>query len=294
MTHHSFWYYWAAFLGLILSRYFVVAGGAYLLFYTSLASSKFASKFAGRQLRSKPPKADSIRQDIRLAVLSTLIFATAAAFVVWSYDRGATRLYADLRQYGYGYAAASFGLVLVLQDTYFYFMHRAFHQPFLFQHFHFGHHRSGEPTPWTSFAFDPAEAFLQAAFLVGLTFLVPLNFTILVALLLTMTVWTVVTHLGFELPAAYSQHWLSGWLIGSRHHAIHHRKYRLHYGLYFTIWDKLLGTDDPAYELELGSGAAGAAANGNSAAIPHGSAVKPDDRAFCRDQSADRLAALDG
>lgn len=250
MTHHSFWFYWAAFFGLILSRYFAVAGGAYLLFYTNFSQAGLS--WVGRRLRSQPPKAESIRRDIRLAVVSTLIFATAAAFVIWRYDQGATRLYANLRHYGYGYAAFSFGLVLVLQDTYFYFMHRAFHQPFLFEHFHAGHHRSGEPTPWTSFAFDPAEAVLQAAFLVGITFVIPLNFVVLVALLLTMTIWPVITHLGFQLPSAYSRHWLSRWLIGPTHHAIHHRKYRLHYGLYFTVWDRLLGTQDFAYELELG------------------------------------------
>lgn len=260
MTHHSFWYYWITLFGLILGRYFAVAGGAYLLFYPS--TYKFPIRpYAGRELRLKPPQAQSIVQDIRLAMYSTLFFATAAAFVVWSYDQGLTRLYVELNQYGYGYAVASFGLVLILQDTYFYFIHRAFHQPFLFKHLHSGHHRSGDPTPWTSFAFDPAEAFLQAVFLVGVTFMIPLNFVVLVALLLTMTVWTVVNHLGFELfPPAFPRHWLSKWLIGSTHHAFHHRKHRVHYGLYFTIWDKLLGTEDPAYEQMFDAGLDGARA----------------------------------
>lgn len=254
MTHHSFWYYWAAFFGLILIRYFAVAGGAYLLFYglPRSGSSSGAGSLLGRKLRSKPPLLQAIRQDVYLATQSTLFFATAAAFVIWRYDRGETRLYADLSAHGYGYAAASFVLVLILQDSYFYFIHRAFHQPFLFKHFHAGHHRSGDPTPWTSFAFDPAEACLQAVFLVSITFIVPLNFFVLIALLLTMTVWTVLNHLGFELfPASFSRHWLSKWLIGSTHHSLHHRKYRVHYGLYFTFWDKLLGTDDPAYEPEF-------------------------------------------
>jgi sterol desaturase/sphingolipid hydroxylase (fatty acid hydroxylase superfamily) len=249
LTHHSFWYYWFAFFGLILIRYFVVAGGAYLLFYPPFC------RFAGRRLRLKPPQAASMVQDAKLAVLSTLFFATAAAVVVQSYDQGMTRLYTDLSQCGYWYAAASFGAVLILQDAYFYFIHRALHQPILFQYLHAGHHRSGDPTPWTSFAFDPAEACLQAVFLAGVTFIIPLNFFILIALLLTMTLWTVINHLGFELfPASFPQHWLSKWLIGSTHHSIHHRKYRVHYGLYFTVWDKLLGTDDPAYEQEFDAG----------------------------------------
>jgi len=253
LTHHSFWFYWTAFFGLILSRYFVVAGGAYLLFYTGFCVN--IQKFTGRGLRLKPPKAESIVHDIRLATFSTLFFATAAAFVIWSYEQGTTRLYTDLSQYGYWYAVVSFVLMLVLQDAYFYFIHRAFHHPALFKYLHAGHHRSGDPTPWTSFAFDPAEAILQAIFLAGITFVIPLNFAVFVILLLTMTVWTVINHLGFELfPASFSHHWLGRWLIGSTHHSIHHRKYRVHYGLYFTIWDKLLGTDDPVYEQEFDAG----------------------------------------
>jgi sterol desaturase/sphingolipid hydroxylase (fatty acid hydroxylase superfamily) len=273
LTHHSFWYYWLALFGVILGRYFLVAGGTYLLFYSAAPQvieqvvkqdepplapqleSHRGPQLRGRRLRLKPPQAESIVRDIELAMFSTLFFATAAAFIIWSYDQGATRLYADLSQYGYGYAVASFGIVLILQDAYFYFIHRAFHQPFLFKYLHAGHHRSGDPTPWTSFAFDPAEAALQAAFLVGITFAMPLNFVVLIALLLTMTVWTVINHLGFELfPAAFSRHWLSKWLIGSTHHSLHHRKYRVHYGLYFTFWDKLLGTADPLYEQEFDAG----------------------------------------
>jgi sterol desaturase/sphingolipid hydroxylase (fatty acid hydroxylase superfamily) len=41
---------------------------------------------------------------------------------------------------------------------------------------------------------------------------------------------------------------LGRWFIGPAHHSIHHRKYTVHYGLYFTFWDKLLGTQDPDYE----------------------------------------------
>jgi sterol desaturase/sphingolipid hydroxylase (fatty acid hydroxylase superfamily) len=45
---------------------------------------------------------------------------------------------------------------------------------------------------------------------------------------------------------------LGRWFIGPAHHSVHHRKYTVHYGLYFTFWDKLLGTQDPDYEKALG------------------------------------------
>ncbi len=233
--------------GAILGRYFLVAGGAYWLCYNRLNSV-----LATRRLRLKPPSGRSMRGDIQLATVSALIFAVSAMVVIVSYDRGLTKLYGDFGTYGFWYLGVSYLAVLLLQDTYFYFLHRLLHRPELFRWMHLGHHRSGDPTPWTSFAFDPAEAVLQTLFLLGVIFVLPLHFATLVAVLVTMTVWTVLNHLGFELfPQSFPHHWLGKWLIGPTHHALHHRKYRVHYGLYFTFWDRLLGTHDPIYEAEF-------------------------------------------
>ncbi|MDZ8238974.1 MAG: sterol desaturase family protein [Nostoc sp. ChiQUE01a] len=190
----------------------------------------------------------SIINDIQLSVISAVIFGISGAFIISEYILGKTSLYTNLYAYGLWYLVASFVLVLILQDTYFYFVHRMFHHPLIFKWMHDGHHRSGEPTPWSSSAFDLPEAIVQALFFVGVSYIVPLHFVTLVAALITMTVWAVFTHLGFEvLPTSSKSDWIGKWLIGSKHHSIHHRKYKVHYGLYFTFWDKLLGTEDPNY-----------------------------------------------
>ena len=73
-------------------------------------------------------------------------------------------------------------------------------------------------------------------------------------LLLTMTLWAVLNHLGFELfDSSLASHWLGKWFIGSTYHSIHHRKYTVHYGLYFTFWDRLLDTKDSNYESKFDS-----------------------------------------
>lgn len=255
MTDHSFGFYGVVLFGVILFRYFFIAGGAYWLFYLVLGKS-----LAHRSLRRErsaaasrtPSQCQSIYREIKMSVLSAVIFALGAAFVMTEYDWGITLLYTDLHQYGLWYLGVSFVGVLMLQDGYFYFLHRLFHHPLLFKWIHYGHHRSGDPTPWTSFAFDLPEAFIQAFFFVGIVLIIPLHFLTLLTVLLTMTVWSVWNHLGFEIfPASFPQHWLGKWLIGSTHHAIHHRQYTVHYGLYFTFWDKLLGTEDPHYQNEF-------------------------------------------
>ncbi|CAN1213600.1 sterol desaturase family protein [Tumidithrix helvetica PCC 7403] len=244
MLDRSFGFYGLAFFGIILLRYFLVAGGTYVVFY-----SRFSQSLIRNHLRHPSPSWLSIQHDILLSVLSTAVFAIAAAAIVSGYDLGITRLYSDAQQYGLWYLGVSYAAVLLLQDAYFYFTHRLFHHPLLFRWMHQGHHRSRYPTPWTSFAFDPLEAIVQALFLVVIVFVLPLHFITLIAVLTTMTVWAVLNHLGLDrLPLSFPHHWLGKWFIGPDHHSIHHLKYTMHYGLYFTFWDKLLGTQDPNYE----------------------------------------------
>lgn len=247
LLDHSFGFYGFAFFGIIVARYFLVAGGTYWFFYSNLGQS-----FANQNSPHQAPSWQSIQRDIKLSVFSAAVFAIAAAFTLSIYGWGITCIYEDPQQYGLWYLGASYVSALILQDAYFYFTHRLFHHPLLFHWLHQGHHRSRYPTPWTSFAFDPLEAIISSLFLIGIVFVVPLHFITLIAVLTTMTVCAVLNHLGIDrLPLSFPHHWLGKWFIGPAHHSIHHLKYTLHYGLYFTFWDKLLGTQDSNYEKEF-------------------------------------------
>jgi Delta7-sterol 5-desaturase len=251
-TAQSFGFYGFAFFGIILTRYFVLAGGIHLFLYGTFRQFSENSDHHDTQINRLPPPWKSIKRDIKLSILSSIVFALAAATIVCAYDLGITRLYADVDRYPLWYLGISYVIVIVLQDTYFYFLHRLFHHPLLFRWWHQGHHRSSHPTSWTSFAFDPPEAIVQSLFLVAIVFMVPLHLITVIAVLVTMTVWAVVNHLGLDkLPTNFPHHWCSRWFTGPAHHAIHHRQYALHYGLYFTFWDKQFGTEAPQYEQEF-------------------------------------------
>ncbi len=230
-------YYLFAFFGIILARYFLVAGGTYWLFYSS------SNKSFVKQLYFKYPSWKSIKKDITLSVVATVALAICSAIVMTIYDSGATRLYNSVEEYGIWYLIASFFGVILLQDTCYYFVHRAFHHPVIFNWLHSGHHRSKNPTPWTSFALDFPEAFIQGMFLLVIVFVIPLHLGVLALWLITMTIWALINHLGFELFPEFPHHWLGKWFISSDHHSLHHRSYTKHYGLYFTFWDRLLGTN---------------------------------------------------
>lgn len=239
-------YYWAVFFGAILARYFITAGAAFWF-----SASVWKQGFISSKPHCPPPTWSLIQKDIELSIGSTVLFALMAALILASYDTGKTLLYTSVEPYGLAYMGLSFVAVLILQDTYFYFVHRLLHHPLLFRRLHYGHHRSRVPTPWTSFAFEPGEAVLQGLFFVGLVFVLPLHFATLMAALLTMTLWSIATHLGFPLFLLLTPKGVPQGLIGPAHHLVHHQRYTVHYGLYFTFWDRLLGTTDLEYEQRL-------------------------------------------
>ncbi|HEY9615322.1 MAG TPA: sterol desaturase family protein [Microcoleaceae cyanobacterium] len=247
MTAYSFGFYSIALFGIILLRYFLVAGGIYWCFYFP-----FSQTFRNHPGLNRLPSWRSIQHDIQLSTLSSAVFALAAAFILSAHSLHLTQLYSRADQYGLWYLGVSYVLILLLQDAYFYFTHRLFHHPLLFSWWHQGHHRSRYPNPWTSFAFDPLEAIVHSLFLVGIVFIVPLHFITLIAVMTTMTIWAVLNHLGVDrLPPSFPHHWFGRWFIGPAHHSLHHLKYTVHYGLYFTFWDRWLGTQDVNYEQRL-------------------------------------------
>jgi sterol desaturase/sphingolipid hydroxylase (fatty acid hydroxylase superfamily) len=200
---------------------------------------------AGAPATPTPPRRAS-GHDIALSLGSGWVFALGGALLIAADGRGLTRLMAD----GTGpwwLAPLGFAGVLLLQDIFYYGLHRLLHHRRLYRWLHRGHHHSRHPTAWTAFAFDPAEALLQTTFLVGAALLLPLPRSTYLALLLTMSLWAVLNHLDpSRLPAAFRQPGLGQWLIGPAHHGRHHRRPGCNFGLYFTFWDRLCGTEDQA------------------------------------------------
>jgi lathosterol oxidase len=56
-------------------------------------------------------------------------------------------------------------------------------------------------------------------------------------------------HLGYEIfPQGALRHPLLKWLNTSTNHNMHHKYVRCNYGLYFSIWDRIMKTNHAKYE----------------------------------------------
>jgi sterol desaturase/sphingolipid hydroxylase (fatty acid hydroxylase superfamily) len=106
-----------------------------------------------------------------------------------------------------------------------------------------------DASPWTAFSFHPIEGFIQAIFLPLLLLFLPMNIYVLVFMLVIMSFSSVINHLDIEIyPKWFSKFFFTRWIIGATHHSLHHKQFRYNYGLYFTWWDKWLGTESPYYD----------------------------------------------
>ncbi len=203
-------------------------------------------RVAGRRLNRDAPKPAMMKQELRLSLLSSWIYALPAALALEAFKHGGTLMYLDVDRYGVAWLFVSAAIYLVVQDTWYYWLHRWMHVKGVFGWTHAGHHRSRQPTAYASFAFDWTEAALNAWLLPALVFFVPIHPFVLLGLLMLATVAAVMNHCGSELlPPWVVKGPIGQVLISASHHSLHHTHYGSNFGLYFRFWDKVMGTDLP-------------------------------------------------
>jgi Delta7-sterol 5-desaturase len=228
-------------------RYFVIAGLAYLVWYIWLKN-----KVSSKKIQLKFPKATDYQREILYSMLTFLIFGIVGVALYNTKVRPYTLTYYKISDYGWGYFILSFFLTLIIHDTYFYWMHRLMHHPKLFKYFHKIHHQSTNPSPWTSFSFQPLEGFVEAGIFVVFAFVLPLHPLMMLIFLVFMTTYNVYGHLGWELiPKGGNKHWFWKWLNSSVMHNQHHHYFKNNYGLYFSFWDRIMHTIDERYDTEF-------------------------------------------
>ncbi len=196
----------------------------------------------------RPTGRDHVRE-IALSLRTAVIFSFNGFAIYTLVSTGVIVLPRTLEAAG-GWLgiAASIAAILVAHDTWFYWTHRLMHWPPLARHIHRAHHRSSVPTPFAAYAFDMGEAVVQAVFLTLFLLVLPVHPLVVSFFLLFMIVRNVMGHAGVEFhPAIFAPGRLLGWMTTTTHHDLHHQTGRWNFGLYFTWWDRLMGTEHPDY-----------------------------------------------
>jgi sterol desaturase/sphingolipid hydroxylase (fatty acid hydroxylase superfamily)/uncharacterized protein (DUF2147 family) len=208
--------------------------------------------FKARKLQARRAKAADYRREILTSLRTAFIFALIGFAMLLAGKAGVLTIYPDFSQRGPLYLVGTVAAMIVAHDAYFYWAHRAMHHPRLFRLFHATHHRSRTPTPWTAYSFDVGEAIVMLAFVPAWTAVTPMHDLGLFAFMTWQIVRNVMGHAGVELaPVSGRPSRLFGWLTTTLHHDLHHQDSRTNFGLYFTWWDRLMGTEHPAYQAQI-------------------------------------------
>ena len=204
---------------------------------------------AHRRIQRRRPSPRTLRREVLYSISTAAIFASVGLATYHLVRAGVLHMYFRVADHGWPYFLASIALAIVIHDAYFYGTHRAMHHRWLFKHVHRVHHLSTAPSPWAAYAFAPAEALVNALIVPLLLLVLPMHELAVFAFLVYMIVMNVIGHLGIELyPRGFAASPWTGWYTTSTHHNLHHRDFHGNYGLYSTLWDKLMGTEHAAYQ----------------------------------------------
>jgi len=132
-------------------------------------------------------------------------------------------------------------LFFIVEDFYFYWVHRALHHKSIYKYVHKLHHTHAAPFGMAAEYAHP----IETAILGFGTMLGPILFA---RHLLTLWIWlavrlmeTVEDHSGYEFP--YSPTNCIPFWGGAVHHDYHHKEFEGNYASVFTLWDWVFSTD---------------------------------------------------
>ena len=216
----------------------VVAGIVWGLRRTSLGTRKIQAREA--------TLADQ-RREFAQSVQTVGVYTLVSVFIIWGVDTGVLHRFEG--SYGWAGDLALLAAIVVAHDAYFYWVHRAMHHPRLFKIFHRAHHRSITPTPWAAYSFAIPEAFVMIAFVPIWLFFVATPVWVMLTWISFQIIRNAMGHAGFELhPRWWLSTPLTRWINTTTHHDLHHSGgFNRNYGLYFTWWDRMMGTEHPHY-----------------------------------------------
>lgn len=239
---------WPVIWAFDVGRYLIAAG-----LMTGLLLLARQSGHALRKLQARNATGGDRRRELLASLRSASVFSLIGFGVDQSARRGWVTIHADFETVGPAYVLGTLAFLVVAHDAYFYWTHRLMHLRPLFKRFHLLHHRSVTPTPWAAYAFAVPEAIVQALFLPLMLALIPLHALSIFGWMAFQILRNVMGHAGYEVhPRDMARSRWLGWNNTTLHHDLHHQTGRHNLGLYFTWWDRLMGTEHPDYAVLAG------------------------------------------
>jgi sterol desaturase/sphingolipid hydroxylase (fatty acid hydroxylase superfamily) len=224
-------------------RYVIFTIAVYAILYLGLGWA-----LQGRRIRDKHASLKQMAVEFLVSIRSIAIFSTIALSIYVFDELGLMPLPHLAQSWGPVWFWTSLVVMILAHDAYFYWVHRLMHRPRWFRSTHRRHHLSHITTPFTAYSFDLAEAALMAIFVPAWLMIFPTPYEATALFMLHQIFRNTLLHAGYELmPARKDGRPLFDFLTTATHHNLHHMQAPYNFGLYFTWWDRWMGTENPDY-----------------------------------------------
>ncbi|WP_282134290.1 sterol desaturase family protein [Seonamhaeicola maritimus] len=224
---------WLILLGLLIFRYVLVAGIPYFWLYVI-----GRNKYTAIKIQRSYPGSIQVFNEVKYSLLTLFIYSSGIWLFIFWLQNGYTKNYSEINEFGIPYLILSVLLMIVIHDAYSYWIHRLMHHKYLFKYTHLLHHKFKNPSPWCAFAFHPFESILTLGIIPLIMFLIPWHNIALMIFITIIILYDTFIHLGFNLKRLK----IFKWQNTPKDHDVHHRNSKYNFGLYFTFWDRLMGT----------------------------------------------------
>jgi sterol desaturase/sphingolipid hydroxylase (fatty acid hydroxylase superfamily) len=181
-------------VSIIGSRYLIIAGIAFLIWYVVLRKMMKSKK-----IQAKYPQLKDYTREIGFSITTIFILAVIPTMILGSPELAKhTKFYTDINQHSIAWFIIAFPVMAMMHDTYFYWMHRLIHHPKLFKWVHLIHHKSTNPSPFAAYAFHPFEAVLESLIFLIFVFTIPVHLYHLLFFFLFMILYNVYGPQGIQ------------------------------------------------------------------------------------------------
>ncbi|XP_060801817.1 uncharacterized protein LOC106130278 [Amyelois transitella] len=217
------------------SMYFLVGG--FLHWYYYINKRHLAHEWKIQPTKWLTPELE--RHEIKLGSLSLFVVGSFSAFLAtYIFNGNPSTVYFQIEEYGWLWFILQFPVIFIYMDYTTYILHRMYHTPFLYRHFHKHHHKYKQPTVFSVTAMHPLELLhIQATVILPL-FLFPVHWIAFYSIALYNYTHGILDHSGINFTAQ----WWQPWQPDSDFHDKHHEFFHCNFGFNMTLWDKLHGT----------------------------------------------------
>ena len=168
-----------------------------------------------RKIREDTPPARQLVSEFLFSTRSIAVFSTVSVGMNLLDHAGAYPLQKIALSWGAPWFWISLIAMILAHDAYIYWTHRWMHHPKAFRTFHRRHHKSHNPSPFTAYSFDIAEALVNVAFVFAWPMIFPTPWPVIGLFMLHQIFRNTMLHCGYELMPARAA--VAG--LADHHHA---------------------------------------------------------------------------